>query len=69
MAKKERADLYWMCDACAKKRGWYCESNGITMTRGLCGHCDSIIEELLTPIRDFRKDKAYETKTAEVKKR
>ena len=53
--KPERTDKYWICDACAKERGWTCEANGITVIAGLCGWCDEPEEVVLTPVRDFKK--------------
>lgn len=50
---KEREEKYWICDDCAKKRGWKCEQNGITVIYGLCGHCERTDETMLIPTCDY----------------
>jgi hypothetical protein len=56
-----RAGPYWICDACAKSKGWTAPDGGNTIIRGLCGHCDRKDETFLTPIRDFKKPLATES--------
>jgi hypothetical protein len=51
----ERADKYWICDECAERLGWKDPAQGVTVIRGLCGHCDRKDETFLTPTSDFTK--------------
>ena len=53
--KSGRVVLYWICDECAMKRDWTCDKTGITVIKGLCGHCENTSEVMLTPTRDFDK--------------
>lgn len=55
--KKERVGGYWICTSCANERGWILKDKMNTLIMGLCGHCDSGKEEMLTPTIDFIKPK------------
>jgi hypothetical protein len=50
---KERTSKYWICNDCAEKKGWKAPEWAVTCTSGLCGWCDSPLEESLTPTVDF----------------
>lgn len=54
--KTEREPKYWICDVCAKAKGWIEPAAGVTLISGLCGHCTRPDVVLLTPTRDFKKD-------------
>lgn len=55
MKTEKRAEKYWLCDQCAKLKGWTFKPGCHTVIIGLCGHCDWPIEQTLTPERDFFK--------------
>lgn len=50
----KRMEKYWICDACALKRGWKSFKTGNTLVLGHCGWCDHLSEEALTPLRDLK---------------
>ena len=51
----EQTDKYWICSECAEAKGWKIRHDMNTLIFGICGHCDSQIEEPLTPTRDYVK--------------
>lgn len=54
----ERCGKDWICDVCATARGWYVPAGTCnTVIAGLCGHCDSLAVQTLTPIVDFQRGK------------
>jgi hypothetical protein len=48
------ADKYWICSECALTRGWSLPAGNYTMIYGVCGHCKSNEEKMLTPVVDFK---------------
>lgn len=50
---KERVDKYFICESCAKKKGWKLPGHAITVIHGLCGHCNRQDEATLIPEVDF----------------
>lgn len=55
--KKDFVSVYWVCDDCAKSRGWVCTKNAITVISGKCGHCKDNKTKTLTPVVDFQRGK------------
>lgn len=49
----ERKSLYWICDDCAEKKGMSPPEGNVTVSKGLCGHCDRPDEVFLTPTIDY----------------
>lgn len=49
----ERKGKYWICDDCAKLKGWSVLTSVVTVIKGLCGHCDREDEVFLTPVVDY----------------
>jgi hypothetical protein len=53
----ERVGTYWICYDCVieKHPDWELPGWPVTVTKGLCGHCDRKDEAFLTPIVDFKR--------------
>lgn len=52
---EKRSAKYWICDECAKKKGWKPVDWAVTIIKGLCGYCERTDETFLTPTVDFHK--------------
>ena len=59
MSSATVASKYWICDQCALEKGLVCNKTGNSKIRARCGHCESKIEDMLTPVIDFRKENNY----------
>lgn len=44
---------YWICAACAKKKGGKEHDSNHTVVRGFCSWCESKEKTTLVPLRDF----------------
>ena len=49
----ERRDKYFICHECSKAKGWTPPKWPVTVTQGLCGHCNRPDKTILTPVVDF----------------
>ena len=50
----KRQSRYWICMGCALKLKFLPPDHPVTCISGLCGHCDSVIEQTLIPVIDFK---------------
>lgn len=46
---------HWICDGCAKEKGWVAPSFNVTVTMGYCGWCENDkTKQVLTPTTDYK---------------
>ena len=55
--RHKTSEPYWICDTCAKTKGWQAPMHNVTARMGQCGYCKTGKKELLTPVIDYEKSK------------
>jgi hypothetical protein len=53
-AQKPR-DKYWICDDCAKAKGWESPNYAVTAILGACAWCETPYEQMLIPVVDYKR--------------
>jgi hypothetical protein len=51
--REDPASKYWICDDCAKSKGYKPPEGAVTGIMGICGHC-CVTRGLLIPVIDYQ---------------